>query len=249
MLIIPAIDLKEGRCVRLRQGRMEDADVFSDDPLAVAARWVAAGARRLHLVDLDGAFAGSPVNAVVIKQISQRWPELPIQIGGGIRTIQHIQAYLDAGVNYVIIGTKAVTDPEFVIQACQQYSGKIMIGIDAKDGFVATEGWARVSDQTAIALAKKFEQQGVSAIIYTDISRDGMMQGVNVEATKKLAEALTIPVIASGGVSQLADIHALGAVAACGITGAIVGRALYEGALDLAQAQACGDLFSTALAQ
>lgn len=243
MLIIPAIDLKEGRCVRLRQGRMEDADVFSDDPLAVAARWVAAGARRLHLVDLDGAFAGSPINAVVIEQISKRWPELPIQIGGGIRTMQHIQTYLDSGVDYCIIGTKAVTDPEFVIQACREYPGKIIIGIDAKEGFVATEGWATVSDQTAIALAKKFEQQGVRAIVYTDISRDGMMQGVNVEATKKLAEALTIPVIASGGVSSLADIQALGAVAYSGIMGAIVGRALYEGALDLAEAQKNADLF------
>ncbi len=243
MLIIPAIDLKEGRCVRLRQGRMEDADVFGDDPVAMAARWVEAGARRLHLVDLDGAFAGNPVNAAVIEKISQKYPELPIQIGGGIRTAQHIQTYLDAGVSYCIIGTKAVTDPEFVIQVCQQYPGKIIIGIDAKDGFVATEGWATVSDQTAIALAKKFEQQGVSAIVYTDIARDGMMQGVNVEATKKLAEALTIPVIASGGVSHLADIQALGAVASSGIIGAIVGRALYEGALNLTEAQKSGDLF------
>ena len=200
MILIPAIDLKQGQCVRLRQGRMEDSTVFSDDPVAMAGKWVAQGCRRLHLVDLDGAFEGKPVNADVIEDITTSYPDLPIQIGGGIRTVETVEAYLAAGVNYVIIGTQAVKKPEFVTELCSEFPGNVIIGIDAKDGMVAVQGWAEDSDQSAEHLAQRFEDQGVAAIVYTDISRDGMMQGVNVEATKKLAESVNIPVIASGGV-------------------------------------------------
>jgi phosphoribosylformimino-5-aminoimidazole carboxamide ribotide isomerase len=211
MLLIPAIDLKDGKCVRLRQGRMEDSTVFSDDPVAMAERWVEAGARRLHLVDLNGAFAGQPVNAQVIRRIAQTFPDLPIQVGGGIRDEQTVETYLDAGVQFVIIGTKAVQDPHFISDLCLEYPGHII------------------------------ERYGVEAIVYTDISRDGMMQGVNVEATVRLAQAITIPVIASGGVSTLDDVRALCAVEQEGIMGAIIGRALYDGAIDLAEAQRLAD--------
>lgn len=237
MLIIPAIDLKDGQCVRLRQGRMEDSTVFSGDPVDMASRWVDAGARRLHLVDLNGAFAGEPVNGDVVTAIARAYPDLPIQIGGGIRNGETIEAYLKAGVNYVIIGTKAVKEPEFVTEMCKQFPGHIIVGIDAKQGLVATDGWAEVTEVRATDLAKRFEADGVSAIVYTDIDRDGMMQGVNVEATVNMARASSIPVIASGGITNMDDIVALNAVADQGILGAITGRAIYEGTLDVAEAQ------------
>jgi phosphoribosylformimino-5-aminoimidazole carboxamide ribotide isomerase len=237
MLLIPAIDLKDGKCVRLRQGRMEDSTVFSDDPVAMAERWVQAGARRLHLVDLNGAFAGQPVNAQVIRRIAQTFPDLPIQVGGGIRDQQTVEAYLDAGVRFVIIGTKAVQEPGFINDLCAEYPGHIIVGLDAKDGRVAVNGWSKLSKHDVIDLARIFERYGVEAIVYTDISRDGMMQGVNVEATVRLAQAISIPVIASGGVSTLDDVRALCAVEKEGIMGAIIGRALYDGAIDLVEAQ------------
>ena len=236
MLIIPAIDLKDGQCVRLRQGLMDDSTVFSDDPVAMAARWVEAGCRRLHLVDLNGAFAGEPVNGGVVTAITKAFPELPVQIGGGIRDLETIEHYIRAGVSYVIIGTKAVKEPEFVAQACAAFPGKIIVGLDARDGFVATDGWAEVSEVQAADLARRFDADGVSAIVYTDIARDGMMQGVNVEATVAMADASSIPVIASGGITNLDDIRALTAVAASGIVGAITGRAIYEGTLDVSEA-------------
>lgn len=237
MLIIPAIDLKDGQCVRLKQGRMDDSTVFGSDPVAMAQRWVDAGARRLHLVDLNGAFAGEPINGEAVKAIARENPTLPIQIGGGIRNAEIIEAYLSAGVSYVIIGTKAVKEPQFVTDMCKQFPGKIIVGIDAQDGMVATDGWAEVSSVKAVDLAKRFASDGVSSIVYTDIARDGMMQGVNVAATVALAEACGIPVIASGGVTNMDDIRALKAVSTRGILGAITGRAIYEGTLDLAQAQ------------
>ncbi|MEH6616886.1 MAG: 1-(5-phosphoribosyl)-5-[(5-phosphoribosylamino)methylideneamino]imidazole-4-carboxamide isomerase [Porticoccus sp.] len=237
MLIIPAIDLKDGECVRLRQGRMEDSTVFSGSPVDMAARWVNTGARRLHLVDLNGAFAGEPVNGEVVTDIAKAYPDLPIQIGGGIRSGETIEAYLNAGVEYVIIGTKAVKEPAFVTEMCQQFPGHIIVGIDAKKGLVATDGWAEVTEVKAADLAKQFESDGVSAIVYTDIDRDGMMQGVNVEATLAMAKASSIPVIASGGITNMDDIVALNGVANQGILGAITGRAIYEGTLDVAEAQ------------
>lgn len=241
MVVIPAIDLKDGQCVRLRQGLMDDSTVFSDDPVAMAEQWVNAGARRLHLVDLNGAFDGQPVNGDVVKAIARKVPDLPIQIGGGIRSLETIEAYLAAGVNYLIIGTQAVKQPEFVNLVCREYEGHIIVGLDAKNGRVATDGWAEVSDIQATELAKRFEQAGVSSIVYTDIARDGMMQGVNVEATVAMAQASSIPIIASGGITNQDDIVALRAVASQGICGAITGRAIYEGSLDLQQAQAYCD--------
>lgn len=238
MLLIPAIDLKEGQCVRLRQGRMDDDTVFSNDPVAVAQRWVDAGCKRLHLVDLDGAFAGKPKNADIIKAICAAFPRLPVQIGGGIRNMETIQAYLDAGVKYTIIGSAAVRDPEFVQHACKQFPQQIIVGLDAKDGKVAVDGWAEVSAFSAIELGQRFEDAGVESIVYTDISRDGMMQGVNVQATAELAAAVNIPVIASGGVANLDDIKALHAKRDAGIAGSILGRAIYEGTLKLPEAQA-----------
>jgi phosphoribosylformimino-5-aminoimidazole carboxamide ribotide isomerase len=237
MNLIPAIDLKQGQCVRLRQGRMEDSTVFSDDPVAMASQWVSQGCKRLHLVDLDGAFEGKPVNANAIKAISAAHPSLPIQIGGGIRTIESAAAYIEAGVSYVIIGTQAVRTPDFVSKLCIEFPGKVIVGIDAKDGMVAVQGWAESSDLSAESLAKKFEDQGVSSIVYTDISRDGMMQGVNVEATSQLASAINIPVIASGGVTDMNDIIRLNEAKQSGIEGVIIGRALYEGTISLEQAQ------------
>lgn len=236
MLIIPAIDLKDGQCVRLKQGLMEDSTVFSDDPVEMAAKWVDAGCRRLHLVDLNGAFEGKPVNGEIVTAISKKYPDLPIQIGGGIRSLETIQAYLDAGVTYCIIGTKAVKEPEFVKQACAKFPGHIIVGIDAKDGMVATDGWADVSSVKAFDLAKQFAEDGVTSIVYTDIARDGMMQGVNVEQTLEMAKA-GIPIIASGGVTNMEDIKALQTVSEQGIMGAITGRAIYEGTLDVAEAQ------------
>jgi phosphoribosylformimino-5-aminoimidazole carboxamide ribotide isomerase len=237
MLIIPAIDLKDGVCVRLRQGLMNDSTVYGDDPVQMAARWVAAGTRRLHLVDLNGAFDGKPMNGDAVTAIARAYPDLPIQIGGGIRNLKTIEYYINAGVNYLIIGTKAVKEPEFVAQACKEFPGHIIVGLDAKEGLVATDGWAEVSNIKATELAKRFEQDGVESIVYTDISRDGMMQGVNVEQTVTMANASSIPVIASGGITNMDDIHQLQAVADQGILGAITGRAIYEGTLDVAEAQ------------
>jgi len=241
MLVIPAIDLKDGQCVRLRQGRMEDSTVFSDDPLEQAARWVEKGARRLHIVDLNGAFAGTPVNGEIVAAIAKQFPDLPIQIGGGIRNLDAARFYIEAGVSYLIIGTQAVKDPEFVKAACEEFPGKIIVGLDAVEGKVATEGWADVSELDAIDVVQQFTGMGVVAIVYTDISRDGMMQGVNIDATVELAEQSSIPIIASGGIAKLADIVDL--KAACktttgaGIIGVITGRAIYDNKLDLSEAQ------------
>lgn len=237
MQLIPAIDLKDGKCVRLRQGDMNAETVFSNDPVAMAQRWVDAGTTRLHIVDLDGAVAGFPVNADIIGHISDAFPDLEIQVGGGIRSFDVIQTYLDVGVDYVIIGTQAVRAPDFVDNACLEFPGHIIVGLDAKEGKVATDGWAKVSEHSAEEIARRFEEAGVEALVFTDIRRDGMMRGVNVEATRKLARAVDVPIIASGGVSSLDDVRALCAAASDGISGAIVGRAIYEGTLDLAVAQ------------
>jgi phosphoribosylformimino-5-aminoimidazole carboxamide ribotide isomerase len=241
MLLIPAIDLKDGHCVRLRQGRMDDETVFSDDPVQMAQRWVDAGARRLHLVDLNGAFAGEPVNGDAVRAISAAFPELPIQVGGGIRDERTVAAYLDAGVTWCIIGTQAVKEPAFVARACRAFPDNIIVGLDAKDGMVAINGWAVVTDHRVDELAKRFEGNGVSAIVYTDIGRDGMLTGPNVSATRALAEAINTPVIASGGITTIDDVRALAEVAASGITGAITGRAIYEGTLDFAAGQQLAD--------
>lgn len=233
--------------MRLRQGRMEDETVFGDDPVEVAQRWVDAGARRLHMVDLNGAFQGKPVNATVIRAVAEAFPDLPIQVGGGIRDEETVQAYLDAGVQYVIIGTKAVSAPHFVNDLCVEFPGHIIVGLDAKDGKVAIEGWSKLSHHSVIDMAQRFEQDGVEAIVFTDIGRDGMMTGVNVDSTVALAQAIHIPVIASGGITNMDDIRALCAVSDEGIMGAITGRAIYEGSLDLAAAQQLADeLCSTA---
>jgi len=241
MLVIPAIDLKDGKCVRLRQGRMEDETVFSDDPVAIAGRWVEAGARWLHIVDLDGAFAGQPRNAAVIHRIAEEYPDLPLQVGGGIRDEDTIQAYLEAGVSYVIIGTKAVSTPHFIEDTCVEFPGHIIVGLDAKDGKLAVDGWSKLSKHDLLDLAQQFERNGVEAIVYTDISRDGMMSGLNLESTVALAQAVRIPVIASGGITNLDDIRALCEVAEEGIMGAITGRAIYEGSLDFAEGQRLAD--------
>jgi phosphoribosylformimino-5-aminoimidazole carboxamide ribotide isomerase len=240
MLVIPAIDLKDGACVRLLQGRMEDSTVFSDSPVDTASRWVNEGCRRLHLVDLNGAFAGEPVNHPAIEDIAKAFPDLPLQVGGGVRDLATIERYLKAGVNYVILGTQAVKTPEIVAEACKEFEGHIIVGLDARDGFVATEGWAATSSVKATELAKRFRDDGVSSIVYTDIARDGMMQGVNITQTVEMAN-IGIPVIASGGVSKLSDIEAILAEKHPEIIGAITGRAIYEGKLDLAEAQALCD--------
>lgn len=242
MLLIPAIDLKDGQCVRLKQGDMDQSTIFADDPAVMARSWVDKGARRLHLVDLNGAFAGKPKNELAIKKILKTvGGEIDVQLGGGIRDLDTIERYLDAGLRYVIIGTAAVKNPGFLQDACTAFGGHIIVGLDAKDGKVATDGWSKLTGHEVVDLAKKFEDYGVESIIYTDIGRDGMMQGVNVDSTVALARSVHIPVIASGGVHSLDDIRALCAVADEGIIGAVIGRALYEGSLDLAAAQRLAD--------
>ena len=242
MLIIPAIDLKDGKCVRLKQGLMEESTIFSENPGEVAKQWTDLGARRLHLVDLNGAFAGKPVNESAIKAIAKEVNgAIPIQLGGGIRNLDTVEKYLNNGVDYIIIGTAAVKNPGFLHEACYAFPGQIIVGLDAKEGEVAIDGWAKLTGHNVIELAKKFEGYGVEAIIYTDIGRDGMLNGLNIEATEKLAEALTIPVIASGGVTNLEDIKNLCSIAYSGVSGAITGRAIYEGTLDFKAAQALAD--------
>ena len=242
MLLIPAIDLKDGRCVRLRQGELHDATVFSDDPSAMALQWLEQGAQRLHLVDLNGAFAGKPKNAAAISSIIKAVnDEIPVQIGGGIRDMETIERYLDLGVEYVIIGTAAVKDPVFLQDACTAFAGHVIVGLDAKDGKVATDGWSKITKHEVISLAQRFEDFGVESIIYTDIGRDGMLSGVNIEATVRLAQAVNIPIIASGGVTNLDDIKALLEVEPEGVEGVILGRSIYEGTLNFEQAQAFVD--------
>lgn len=241
MLLIPAIDLKGGRCVRLRQGRMEEETVYGEDPLAMAARWVEGGCRRLHIVDLDGARSGEPVHADVIRKICEAYPDLPIQVGGGIRDDDAIQDYLGAGASYVILGTKAVTAPHFVADACVEFPGHVLVGLDARDGKLAVDGWSKLSNHDVVDVARHFERDGAEAVVYTDISRDGTGDGVNVAATVELARSINIPVIAAGGVRDLDDVRALCAVADEGIVGAVTGRAIYEGALDFAEGQRLAD--------
>jgi phosphoribosylformimino-5-aminoimidazole carboxamide ribotide isomerase len=242
MLLIPAIDLKDGKCVRLEQGDMKAATTFGEDPAAMARRWVNAGARRLHLVDLNGAFAGKPVNEPAIKSIlAEVGDEIEVQLGGGIRDLDTIERYLDDGLRWVIVGTAAVKSPGFLKDACSAFGGHIIVGLDAKDGRVATDGWSKLTGHEVADLAKKFEDYGAEAVIYTDIGRDGMLTGINIDATVKLAQALTMPVIASGGLAGMADIERLCAVEHEGIEGVICGRAIYNGALDFAAAQARAD--------
>ena len=238
MLLIPAIDIKDGKCVRLRQGRMEEATVFEDDPRDAARRWVDAGAKRLHLVDLDGAVEGAPRNAEIIRALVVDFPDVDVQVGGGIRDDDTIEGYLETGVRYVILGTRAVTTPGFVADACVEFPGHIIVGLDARDGRAAVDGWSKLSRHNVVDLARRIEDCGVEAIIHTDIGRDGMLEGVNVEATEQLARDINVPVFASGGIRDLDDIRALCEVAEAGVAGAIVGRALYEGTLDFAAAAA-----------
>ena len=238
MLLIPAIDLKDGHCVRLKQGDMDQSTTFGEDPAVMARKWVNMGARRLHLVDLNGAFAGQPKNEVAIRKILKEvGSEIDVQLGGGIRDLDTIERYLDAGLRYVIIGTAAVKNPGFLQDACTAFGGHIIVGLDARDGKVATDGWSKLTRHEVVDLGKKFEDYGVESIIYTDIGRDGMLTGINVEATVKLAQALSIPVIASGGLSNMADIEALCAVESDGVEGVICGRAIYSGDLDFEAAQ------------
>jgi phosphoribosylformimino-5-aminoimidazole carboxamide ribotide isomerase len=242
MQLIPAIDLKDGHCVRLKQGDMDQATVFSEDPAAMARNWLAKGARRLHLVDLNGAFAGKPQNFAAVRAILKAvGDDIPVQLGGGIRDLDTIEKYIDGGLRYVIIGTAAVKNPGFLKDACSAFGGHIIVGLDAKDGKVATDGWSKLTGHEVVDLARKFEDWGVESIVYTDIGRDGMLTGINIEATVKLAQSLHIPVIASGGLSGLADIEKLCAVEDEGIEGVICGRAIYSGDLDFAQAQAKAD--------
>lgn len=233
MLIIPAIDIKDGHCVRLEQGDMQRATTFSENAGETARRWKDLGCKRLHVVDLNGAFAGKPKNEAAIKQIiSVMGDDVPVQLGGGIRDLDTIERYLDDGVTYIVIGTAAVKNPGFLHEACDAFPGHIIVALDAKDGRVATDGWSKLSGHDVVDLAKRFQDYGVEAVLYTDIGRDGMMTGVNIDATVKLAQALTVPVIASGGLNDLADVKRLKAVEAEGIMGVIAGRAIYEGKLD-----------------
>jgi len=242
MLLIPAIDLKDGHCVRLKQGDMDQSTTFGEDPGAMARKWVDAGARRLHLVDLNGAFAGAPKNNAAIKSIlAEVGNEIPVQLGGGIRDLDTIERYIDAGMRYVIIGTAAVKNPGFLQDACTAFAGHIIVGLDAKDGKVAIDGWSKLTGQDVMSVGKRFEDWGVESIIYTDIGRDGMLSGINIDATVKLAQSLTIPVIASGGLAGMSDIEQLCAVESEGVQGVICGRAIYSGNLDFAAAQARAD--------
>jgi len=242
MLLIPAIDLKDGKCVRLKQGDMNDSTTFGEDPAEMARRWLDAGARRLHLVDLNGAFAGKPVNEGAIKAILREvGDEIPVQLGGGIRDLDTIERYLDDGLSYVIIGTAAVKNPGFLKDAASAFGGHIIVGLDAKDGKVATDGWSKLTGHEVVDLARKFEDYGIEGVIYTDIGRDGMLTGINIDATVRLAQALSIPVIASGGLSNLSDIEALCAVESEGVQGVICGRAIYTGDLDFAAGQKRAD--------
>lgn len=241
MILIPAIDIKEGRCVRLRQGRMDDETVFSEDPVAVADQWVEQGARRLHIVDLDGAVAGKPVNDGLIADIVRNHPDVPVQVGGGIRDEDAVQAYLDAGVRWVIIGTKAVNKPHLLPDLCSEFPNHIVVGLDTKDGKVAVDGWSKLSHHDVIDLAQQFEADGIEAIVHTDIGRDGMLTGVNLESTVALAQAIHIPVIASGGITSLDDVRAICEVEDEGVMGAVTGRAIYEGTLDFAEGQKLAD--------
>jgi phosphoribosylformimino-5-aminoimidazole carboxamide ribotide isomerase len=245
MLLIPAIDLKDGHCVRLKQGLMEESTVFSEDPAATALHWLEQGARRIHLVDLNGAFAGKPKNEAAVRSIiAAIGTDVPLQLGGGIRDLETIERYLDLGVTYIIIGTAAVKVPGFLHEACDAFPGHIMVGLDAKGGNVAVNGWSKLTGHDVGDLAKRFEGYGVEAIIYTDIGRDGMLNGVNIEATVDLARPLHVPVIASGGITNLDDVRRLCAVQTEGIAGAITGRAIYEGTLDFRAAQALADELS-----
>jgi len=248
MLLIPAIDLKDGHCVRLRQGDMsKDVTVFSDDPVAMARHWRDQGARRLHIVDLNAARSGRPVNEPVIrKMVKAVGDDLPIQLGGGIRDLDLIERYIDDGVSFVVIGTAAVKNPGFLHDACSAFAGHVIVALDAKGGKVATDGWSKLTGHDVLDLAKKFEDYGVEAILYTDIGRDGMMSGVNLEATVELARHVKTDIIASGGVASLADIEALCAAAGDGITGTILGRSLYEGAIDFRKAQQRADELAAA---
>ena len=247
MLIIPAIDLKDGHCVRLKQGLMDDATVFSTSPGEQAAHWLEQGARRLHVVDLNGAFAGKQKNERAIREIVDALgDEIPIQLGGGIRDLDTIERILDNGVSYVIIGTAAVKNPGFLHDACSAFPGQIIVGLDAKDGKVAVDGWSKLTGHDVIKLAMKCQDYGVDSIIYTDIGRDGMLTGINIEATVKLAQALRIPVIASGGFSSLDDIRQLCEVESEGIFATIAGRAIYDGTLDFAAAQEEADRLTQA---
>jgi phosphoribosylformimino-5-aminoimidazole carboxamide ribotide isomerase len=242
MLLIPAIDLKDGHCVRLEQGDMSVSTSFGDDPAVMARRWLDAGARRLHLVDLNGAFAGKPVNEAAVKAIiKELGGEIPIQLGGGIRDLDTIERYLDDGISYIIIGTAAVKSPGFLKDACTAFGGHIIVGLDAKDGKVATDGWSKLTGHEVVDLALKFQDYGVEGVIYTDIGRDGMLTGINIDATVKLAQALTIPVFASGGLAGIADIEQLCAIEDEGVEGVICGRSIYTGALDFTQAQSRAD--------
>ena len=241
MNIIPAIDLKDGQCVRLKQGEMNSADVFGD-PAEMAQRWLSAGARRLHLVDLNGAFAGKPKNLDAVRAILDViGGEIPVQLGGGIRDLETIERYLEAGLRYVIIGTAAIKNPGFLHEACDAFPGSVIVGLDAKDGKVATDGWSKITGHDVVDLALRFEDYGVESVIYTDIGRDGMLNGINIDATVRLAEALTVPVIASGGLSNLDDVRKLCDVESTGVSGVIAGRSIYEGTLDFAAAQALAD--------
>ena len=235
MVVIPAIDIKEGRCVRLKQGRMTDETVFSEVPEEMAVKWFEQGAERLHIIDLDGAVQGRPVNNLTIKRIVNAIP-IPIQLGGGVRDMDALEAYYNIGIHYMILGTVAYKDPEFVIQACDRFPGRIILGIDARKDRVAVEGWTEEIDSSPVELAKKFEATGVTSIIYTDIHRDGMRTGPNVDATKALARAVEIPVIASGGISGISDVLGILTLSEDGVVGMITGRALYDGSLDLAEA-------------
>jgi phosphoribosylformimino-5-aminoimidazole carboxamide ribotide isomerase len=237
MLLIPAIDLKDGRCVRLKQGDLGEETVFSEEPEKVARHWLDLGAERIHLVDLNGAVSGKPQNAAVIKAIVESvGSEVPVQLGGGIRSLETIERYLDSGVSYVIIGTAAVKSPGFLHDACNAFPGQVIVGLDARDGKVATDGWSKLTRHEVVDLARKFEGYGIEAIIYTDIGRDGMLTGVNIDATVRLAKAVGVPVYASGGVTDLGDIDKLLAVESEGIEGVILGRSIYEGTLDFAAA-------------